>query len=481
MKGKDRPDIIFLMLDTFRADVLKMHGGNLNLEAIEGISRKGTVYANAIAPGTYTVPSHMSLFLGKRVRQLKELNKDKMKHYDSMTDPFLTKSRYIREGEMTLAKHLSYLGYKTAMFSNNALVSRRTGLAEGFGHVDNVYFDKKIPKSKRYVKSVLKLAASDRWRGKIIGLACNVSRAIPKSEMDRLYINLRTKVNRHFAEEYGYYEMDQGASHTNSLVNRYAKSMGGENQFIFINYMEAHDGYPTNMITDDYVEQDKWFYLAGIVDKENIHVIKEAYKRRLEYLDTKIRELMKAMRANGLLDNAVLVIAGDHGQAFLEHDQMFHSMFPYNEVVHVPLIAGRFINGKQTNTRDTVSNPVSLSALNESLLRIGYGKEDMVDGNLRRDNFVFSDHVGITEVWDTPILKGIKNRVESARKIYREKMVRNTFATAIYHKNFKLIHYYGGRMKDELYDLKEDPMEEENVIRGNRGIALEMLGHNKTS
>ncbi|MDE1851910.1 MAG: sulfatase-like hydrolase/transferase [Candidatus Micrarchaeota archaeon] len=475
MKRKDRPDIVFLMLDTLRADSLKMYGGSLDLETIDGIGRMGTVYANAVAPGTYTIPSHMSLFLGKRVRHIKELNKDKMKNYDTMTDPFLTKSKYINEGEMTLAKHLSYLGYKTAMFSNNALVSRHTGLAEGFSHVDNVYFDRKIPKSKTYVKSVLKLAASDRWRGKIIDLACNVSRVIPKDEMDRLYVKLRTKVNRHFAEEYGYYEMDQGAALTNSLINRYAKDVGNESNFVFINYMEAHDGYPTNFITRDYVEQDKWFYLTNIVDRENIHIIKEAYKKRLIYLDAKIRELMSGMKANGLLDDAVLVIAGDHGQAFLEHNQMFHSMFPYNEVVHVPLIAGRFIGGKQVNTKERIENPVSLSALNDSLVRIGYGKEDMVDGNLKRDSYVFSDHVGITEVWDTPILNGIKSRVESARKIYREKRIRNTFATAIYHKNLKLIHYRSGSMKDELYDIKQDPGETENIIKDNRGIALQML------
>lgn len=481
MKKKDRPDVIFLMLDTFRADSLKMHGGSLDLKTIEGIGRNGTVYANAVAPGTYTIPSHMALFLGKRVRQLRDLNKDKMKHYDTMTDPFLTKSKYINEGEMTLAKHLSYLGYKTAMFSNNALVSRHTGLAEGFGHVDNVYFDRKIPKSKTYVKSVLKLAASDRWRGKIIDLACNVSRMIPKNEMDRLYIKLRTKVNRHFAEEYGYYEMDQGATLTNSLINRYAKNAGNDSHFVFINYMEAHDGYPTNFITHDYVEQDKWFYLADIVDRENIHIIKEAYKKRLVYLDAKIKDLIGGMKANGLLDDAVLIIAGDHGQAFLEHNQMFHSMFPYNEVVHVPLIAARFIGGRQVSTRERIENPVSLSALNDSIVRIGYGKEDMVDGNLRRDNFVFSDHVGITEVWDTPILKGIKDRVESARRIYKEKRIRNTFATAIYHKNLKLIHYYGGGIKDELYDLNGDPGETENIIRGNRSAALEMLRGNRAN
>ncbi|VVB77521.1 Sulfatase [uncultured archaeon] len=257
------------------------------------------------------------------------------------------------------------------------------------------------------------------------------------------------------------------------LVDDYLKDGGKANNFMFVNYMEGHEGYPTNLVKDGYVEQDKWLYMSGLAPADDLGTIRAAYAKRLAYLDSKLKELVGILKKNGALDNAVLIIAGDHGQAFMEHGQMYHNMFPYEELSRVPLIVGRFRNGRQVGQRETVDKCVSLTALRDSILDIGYGKNDDIDGRLRKDNFVFSDHVGITEVWDAHLLRLLRNRSSCADAIYRTKLRHNRFATATYYKNFKLISYAGGKM--ELYDLEHDPKESENVICGNRGVALRML------
>ena len=62
-----RPNVIFVMLDTMRADSLGVYGGRKRLKTLDSIASKGNVYLNAIAPGTYTLPSHTSIFTSKRV------------------------------------------------------------------------------------------------------------------------------------------------------------------------------------------------------------------------------------------------------------------------------------------------------------------------------------------------------------------------------------------------------------------------------
>ncbi len=473
---KDRPNVIVIMLDTLRADMLKTYGGKRMLPTIDGLAKKGAVYKNAIAPGTYTVPSHVSLFLGKRVKSIKRLQKDPIRHYDENVDPFLSRTRFIDKKEMTLARHMEYLGYKTALFSNNPFVSATTGMAEGFSSIENLWIDEKINKNRNSVKLTLGVVGNRRLRNNLIRLACGITRAIPESRLDPLYYRLRSKLNRHFSDEYGFYDLDKGASKTNAAVDKYLARSGQKNNFLFINYMEAHEGYPTNLITKEYVEQDKWMYMSGISDpSDRIEIIKDACGKRVDYLDKKLAGLLKVLKKRGALDDAVVVFTADHGQGFMEHGQMYHNLFPYNELVHVPLISARFVGGKQIDTSESIDNFVSMTGLHNAILDIGYGKTDMVDGNLRRDNFVFSDHVGITEVWDMYLLRLLRARSKHVDAIYRSKVRSNRFSTAVYHKNYKLIHYEGRGMKDELYDISQDAGETENIIGRNRSVASEML------
>src|SRR5271155_4988533 len=124
---QEQPNIIFLMLDTVRSDVLSIYGGKLKLKTLDSLAKKSIVYNNAISPGTYTLPSHLAIFLGRRPKAIKELNKDNIKNYNESTDPYLRKSKYLGEDQITLAEHLSYLGYDTSLFSNNPFLSPSAG------------------------------------------------------------------------------------------------------------------------------------------------------------------------------------------------------------------------------------------------------------------------------------------------------------------------------------------------------------------
>ncbi len=451
------------MLDTVRADMLSTYGGKIAMPGLDRLARHGTRYNIAISPGTYTLPSHLSIFLGKRVSRIRGLKNTGMKFSDLMTDPFLKKARYTN-GEVTLAKMMEYFGYKSALFSNNPFVSEPTGLADGFSYSSNVFVDRILKENKLSVRAILHLVENDAARKNLVRLAYLISSTLPSGSVDSLYLELRKKLNRHFSNEYGYYELDKGALETNRMVREYAAHWAGQRNFVFINYMEGHEGYPTNLVTRRYVEQDKWLHMIGETGEDGISIMKDAYGKRLEYLDRKVSDMLESLRKEGMLDDAMVIVTSDHGQAFMEHEQMFHNIHPYNEVCRVPLVAAHFKDGRQVRSPQVIEEPFSLTNLNKLIL----------GSNLATSGPVVSEHTGITEVWDTYLLRLFKKRSVNADRIYRKKVELDRPVTAVFRGRYKLVHHHG-RTRDELYDIAADADEEHNIIASNRSMAHMLL------
>jgi arylsulfatase A-like enzyme len=70
---------------------------------------------------------------------------------------------------------------------------------------------------------------------------------------------------------------------------------------------------------------------------EHLRYVSGLYDAGLRKLDADLSELFRQMRRRGLLENALVVITSDHGEAFLEHGHMLHDTF-HEEIMHVPLI-----------------------------------------------------------------------------------------------------------------------------------------------
>ena len=462
----DNRNIVLLILDTVSANALRMYDGVTSMPNLERLSRNGVRYNMAIAPSTYTLPSHLSIFLGKRVRLIDGMSVSWMKDNDMMTDPFMKKRTYGR-GEITLSQMMEYFGYKSALFSNNPFVSSPTGLADGFSYVYNRFVDEKLKLNKLWIKAILHLIQNDLARKSLIRLAYEASRLVPEDRLDGTYLWLRKVLNRNFSKEYGYYSLDCGADRTNKELGRYLKTRVDTRNFIVINYMEGHEGYPTNLVTDRYIEQDKWMYMVGWTSQKELDETRRAYAKRLEYLDLEIGKTFEVLKSNGILEDASVIITSDHGQAFMEHGQMFHNIFPYNEVARVPLVIAEFKSGRQVRYKELKSWPFSLTNLNSMI----------ANRAIEVSSPVFSDHTGITEVWDAYLLRLLKQRSRNADIIYRKKLELDMPATAIFSNNYKLIHYYGAR-KDEMYDMRSDISESDNIIDKRREIAHALLAQN---
>jgi arylsulfatase A-like enzyme len=71
---------------------------------------------------------------------------------------------------------------------------------------------------------------------------------------------------------------------------------------------------------------------------ETVARLREAYEKGLGYVDTALHGALTWMREEGLLDNTLLVLLGDHGEAFAEHGTVGHGHHFHEELMRVPLV-----------------------------------------------------------------------------------------------------------------------------------------------
>ncbi len=64
----------------------------------------------------------------------------------------------------------------------------------------------------------------------------------------------------------------------------------------------------------------------------------EPYDGEIAFADSQVRRLLDWLGAAGVKDNTLVVVAGDHGESFLEHGEPEHGLLLYDTTVRVPLI-----------------------------------------------------------------------------------------------------------------------------------------------
>ena len=168
------------------------------------------------------------------------------------------------------------------------------------------------------------------------------------------------------------------------------------------------------------------------------------YDGEICYLDHCLGLLFEQLKALDIYDKTLIIVTADHGEAFGEHDQMYHGMTLYEEVLRVPLI----IKYPVTSYRQgVVARKVSLVDLFPTVLSfLDYPIPSGIDGEVL-DN---SEHPIIAENY--PYSVNVM--------LYGKRFMRNL--KAIYEGKEKFI--WASNAFNELYDLEKDPGEQENLI-----------------
>jgi len=89
--------------------------------------------------------------------------------------------------------------------------------------------------------------------------------------------------------------------------------------FLWVHLYDAHDPYdPPEPFASRYA--------------------REPYDGEIAGVDAVVGRLCDGLRVRGLWDGALVVVAGDHGEALGEHGEATHGVFLYDATIHVPLL-----------------------------------------------------------------------------------------------------------------------------------------------
>jgi len=110
--------------------------------------------------------------------------------------------------------------------------------------------------------------------------------------------------------------------------------------FIYMNLQNSHVPYE---IPDDFPRRFSprklpFIIRFGSFPREHRQTVMNIYADSLAYIDSQLARLFEHLKSRGLLDETIVIVSGDTGQAFYEHGFAGHANMLFNEVMRVPLI-----------------------------------------------------------------------------------------------------------------------------------------------
>ncbi len=179
--------------------------------------------------------------------------------------------------------------------------------------------------------------------------------------------------------------------------------------------------------------------------------LEDLYDGELAFADFYVGKIIGELEARNRLDDTLIVIVGDHGEAFGEHQEYGHSVFCYEENLRVPLI---FANPRLFPEGFVVEERVSLIDIMPSLCEI-YGLQTPPP---------------VQGISFTGKLDGTKERGE--RSFYIESMYgKETLGWAPLAGIIDGPYKYISLPEPELYNLEEDKSEKNNLFQAKKGVA----------
>jgi arylsulfatase A-like enzyme len=274
----ERPSFLLIVIDTLRADAVSAYGSvEGTTPTLDALAAEGTLYTNALAPSSWTIPSHATLFTGRGI---------------DVHGMGVEGRIELPEKVETLAERFLAEGYFTGGISENMMVSPPFGMGQGF-----VFFQPKL----EFVDSLLEgpidiFQALDEWLGEL---------------GDRpyfLFLNIYDPHDPYVVRDENPYVPDGvDPLRVRTIQEKNASSIAGS--------MGICDALP---------------------GKKDIDILRGLYLGEVRAADAKVARILEALRARG--DALITVVTSDHGEHFGEHRLLGHEFSVRRPALHVPLI-----------------------------------------------------------------------------------------------------------------------------------------------
>lgn len=457
-----RPDVLFIVLDTQRVDRLSCYGyPHDTTPNIDAFAASATRFNMAIAPAQWTVPSHASMFTGVYPSE------------HTMTQSYSV----MPEDVTTLAERLQASGYFTAGFCNNPLVGVvNNGLRRGFQSFLNYSGLLTSRPNQAGVSSGLVGRYRQWFKRQVSGVMTNLQDAFARSDwlLALSFTPLMVPLWQTALSFKG--NTAKSLEDTAKLLRDRANTTSDQPIFAFVNLMGTHMPYhPPRQYIEKYAphvlrdrdarsflqrfNNDVYGWLAplsGALDEAQKKTLDGMYDAEVAHQDTLLGKFFESLETAGCLDNTLVIICADHGEHLGEKQLMGHSLSIYNELVRVPLIirqpgqSAAAVVEQVVSTRrlfQTVVDAAGLATETEKALTLLPQKQ----GEFKTDR-VFAEAI-------PP--QNVVNLMQKRQPDLVRDRACDQPRRAVWMGTHKLIET--GDQAIELYDVQEDPQETLNI------------------
>jgi arylsulfatase A-like enzyme len=407
-----RPNVLLLVLDTTRADRCGFNGYERpTTPRLDAFAQDAVVFRQAWSPAGWTGPAHASLFTGLGVERHGFYNGNR---------------QALGPGEPTIAGILRAAGYATACFTNNAYVDETYGLTRGFDRVDSLHSDEARP----YPWAPATHDAAAAW----------AERQAREGRPFFLFVN----------------DMEPHLCYTPSAAEEARFVRGSPSPAALADARRFE--FPRTAL-----------HAAGEhLPDETLALLSDLYDAEIATLDAHVGDFLERLRAGGLLDDTLVVVAGDHGEMLGEHHLTAHFFSLYRAARHVPLLVrfpGTFDGGR------TVEDLVRLEDVMPTILELcGLREPPGLDGKT------------LTRDLGGRVSRALHANDDAMRRRFEAQvpgMDARRFTTSMRAVSDGRWHFLAfGDGRRELYDIANDPFERVNLVQAEpeEAARLEALG-----
>lgn len=335
-----RPNLILIVLDTLRRDAARLPdeaGGTM--PALQARMKQGVAFRNAIAPSSWTPPSMASLLTGLMPRD----HRCTGTLFSPLSAMLVTYPEILR----------STYGYETVAFSDSPwfphaadsiLQGFRRGVV-GFRQVGAYRYPAgySLQESEPLI---------DGW--------------LEERDASRPFAMLLHSYDAH--EPYGRKNKAVRAmsdprdmqAYEEAIRLRDVSQVTTLSERVRIFYTDLVGRKKLALQDPSYLHQMQHYGRSGYredPDRGLAAHLKSAYDDGCRWVDDNVERTMRLLAERGLLENTLVVITSDHGEAFGEHDTLGHGHHLHTEVARIPLL---FQGPGPFATPQVIDEPVGL-------------------------------------------------------------------------------------------------------------------------
>jgi arylsulfatase A-like enzyme len=418
-----RRSLVLIVVDTLRSDMLSGRKGEpAHMPFCHALARRGVLFPNAVAPAPWTLPSMTSLLSGLTPREHR-------------IDRMLGGVTLARTAK-TYAEALAAEGWQTAVYS---------GAPKAWGVPDAMF--RGFQTGKVAFVHHGGLPQLETWR-----------RSLDASRPFFLLLHL---FEAH--DPYGEANHPPGGSlpeppeDFDPFVPR--EPWDWARRFMLDNGERVALTRTLGMRYTEAVVRYLWSGFRAEPRPELALELHRAYTEGVTWTDGIVKEQVEWLERHGLLDDALLVVTSDHGEAFGEHGTLEHGRVMYDEVLRVPLVlagpapytGGRVVEGNVSlmDLMPTLMEALGVAPPSGSQ---GTSLAPLVEG--REGGRIAASYERIDyDVTREDLERTLRSARSDRMKVILTWDVRRATLTA------------------EAYDLAADPAERDDLARGTGSLA----------